>query len=218
MRRCYRGIALALGTVLMLSPVSEGSCSMVSMTVYAAEDTLTEEMQNAFQEEVRTGEENVETEAQTEEENFETEAQAEEAAQPEPEPTPAVSGGFQLEEQEYQILLKIVEAEAGGEDTIGKLLVANVVLNRVRSGHFPNTVSSVVYQTHNGKPQFSPAGNGQLDSVNVSGDTVEAVARAMNGEDVSQGALYFRSVRSTCGWFDRALSRVVEHGNHIFYR
>ena len=53
--------------------------------------------------------------------------------------------------------------------------------------------------------------------MNVSPETVEAVARAMNGEDASLGALYFRSVHSSSGWFDRTLNRVVEYGNHIFY-
>jgi N-acetylmuramoyl-L-alanine amidase len=97
------------------------------------------------------------------------------------------------------------------------MLVANVVMNRVRSGQFPNTVEEVVYQKHNGKAQFSPTVDGRIDSVNVSQDTVDAVARVMNGEDSSNGALFFRSVRSKCGWFDRALTRVIEHGNHIFY-
>lgn len=122
-----------------------------------------------------------------------------------------------MDEQEYQILLKIVEAEAGCEDATGKLLVANVVMNRVRSSRFPDTVSAVVYQTHNGQYQFSPAANGRLDSVSVSAETVDSVNRALSGEDASRGALFFRSVKSTCGWFDQALSRVVEYGNHIFY-
>lgn len=193
MRRCYRGVALVLGGILMTGYTSFNSCSFGSLTVHAAEDTLSEELTTAFQEEVQTGEENVETDIPAEETNF------------------------SLEEQEYQILLKIVEAEAGGEDTTGKMLVANVVMNRVRSSHFPNTVTEVVYQKNDGKAQFSPTVDGRINSVSVSQDTVEAVARVMNGEDASAGALFFRSVRSTNGWFDRALNRVLEHGNHIFY-
>ncbi|MDE7319145.1 MAG: cell wall hydrolase, partial [Lachnospiraceae bacterium] len=124
---------------------------------------------------------------------------------------------FGLEEQEYQVLLKIVEAEAGGEDTVGRMLVANVIMNRVRSGRFPNTITEVVYQRCSGRAQFSPVSDGRIDQVSVSPETVEAVSRAINGEDASAGALYFRSVYSSSGWFDRALRRVVEHGNHIFY-
>ena len=137
--------------------------------------------------------------------------------EPAAEPTPAVDNSFSLEEQEYQVLLKIVEAEAGGEDTTGKMLVANVVMNRVRSSKFPNTVTEVVYQTLNGKAQFSPTEDGRIDRVKVSDDTVEAVARVMNGEDTSAGATFFRSVSSKSGWHDRKLTRILEHGNHIFY-
>ena len=65
---------------------------------------------------------------------------------PEEIPTEAAAANLNLDEQEYQVLLRIVEAEAGGEDTIGKMLVANVVMNRVRSEIFPATVTGVVYQ------------------------------------------------------------------------
>jgi N-acetylmuramoyl-L-alanine amidase len=56
-----------------------------------------------------------------------------------------------------------------------------------------------------------------MDSVTVSEDTVEAVDRVLSGEDSSNGALYFRSVRAEQAWHDGALRRVLEHGNHIFY-
>ncbi len=231
MCRCKKGVALAMGAILMTSMISFDSCSYGTLTVHAAEDTLTEELATAFQEEVQTGEEkNVETEIPVEERTAEpaaepapiepepTPVEPEPAAvEPEPAPVEAAGNHFSLEEQEYQILLKIVEAEAGGEDTTGKMLVANVVMNRVRSSHFPNTVTEVVYQRHNGKAQFSPTADGRIDRVNVSADTIEAVARAMNGEDASAGATYFKSVRSNSGWHDRALNRVLQHGNHIFY-
>lgn len=265
MRRCYRGVALVLGGILMTGFTSFNSCSVGTLKVYAAEDALTEELETAFQEDVQTGEENVETEIPVEEtaeqpveepvpeepaaeepiaeepvaeepvaeEPVAEEPSAEEPVSEEPaveetaiEPTPeepaeepveAAGSSFGLEEQEYQVLLKIVEAEAGGEDTTGKMLVANVVMNRVRSGYFPNTVSEVVYQKNDGKAQFSPTVDGRIDQVCVSPDTVEAVARVLNGEDLSAGALYFKSIHSSSGWFDRSLNRVLEHGNHIFY-
>ena len=97
------------------------------------------------------------------------------------------------------------------------MLVANVVMNRVRNGYFPNTVTEVVYQRQDGTAQFSPVSDGRIDTVNVSQGTIDAVARVLNGEDISQGALFFRSVRSRSGWFDQKLSRVLEHGNNIFY-
>ena len=208
MRRCYLGTALVLGGLLLAGVTPTGSCGIGTLTVYAAEDTFSGELVEAIQNEVVT-EDNVETEIPTEET----------AGQVVVEETPeALTGNsFSLEDQEYQVLLKIVEAEAGCEDTEGRMLVANVVMNRVRNGYFPNTVTEVVYQRQDGTAQFSPVSDGRIDTVNVSQGTIDAVARVMNGEDISQGALFFRSVRSRSGWFDQKLSRVLEHGNHIFY-
>ena len=208
MRRCYLGTALVLGGLLLAGVTPTGSCGIGTLTVYAAEDTFSGELVEAIQNEVVT-EDNVETEIPTEEtaEQVVVEVTSE-----------ALTGNsFSLEDQEYQVLLKIVEAEAGCEDTEGRMLVANVVMNRVRNGYFPNTVTEVVYQRQDGTAQFSPVSDGRIDTVNVSQGTIDAVARVMNGEDISQGALFFRSVRSRSGWFDQKLSRVLEHGNHIFY-
>ena len=149
MRRCYRGAALALGGILMTGISSHNSCSFGSLTVYAAEGELTEELTTAFQEDVQTGE-NVETDIPEEEPAAEPaveepviENPAGEEAPPNTEPVPEQAAGssFSLEGQEYEILLKIVEAEAGGEDTTGRMLVANVVMNRVRSAGFPDTAA-----------------------------------------------------------------------------
>ena len=208
MRRCYRAAALVLGGLLLTGVTPTGSCGIGTLTVYAAEDTFSGELVEAIQNEVVT-EDNVETEIPTEE-------TAEQVVMEET-PEALTGNSFSLEDQEYQVLLKIVEAEAGCEDTEGRMLVANVVMNRVRNGYFPNTVTEVVYQRQDGTAQFSPVSDGRIDTVNVSQGTIDAVARVMNGEDISQGALFFRSVRSRSGWFDQKLSRVLEHGNHIFY-
>ena len=66
------------------------------------------------------------------------------------------SPAYELSEADYDTLLRIVEAEAGGEDENGKLLVANVVLNRVDSPLFPDTVREVGYQQDYGVYKFSP--------------------------------------------------------------
>ena len=208
MRRCYLGTALVLGGLLLTGVTPTGSCGIGTLTVYAAEDTFSGELVEAIQNEVVT-EDNVETEIPTEE--------TAEQVVVEEIPEALTGNSFSLEDQEYQVLLKIVEAEAGCEDTEGRMLVANVVMNRVRNGYFPNTVTEVVYQRQDGTAQFSPVSDGRIDTVNVSQGTIDAVARVMNGEDISQGALFFRSVRSRSGWFDQKLSRVLEHGNHIFY-
>ena len=67
MRRCYRAAALVLGTILTTGLASFNSCSIGTLTAYAAEDTLTEELATAFQQEVQAGAENVETEIPAEE-------------------------------------------------------------------------------------------------------------------------------------------------------
>ena len=233
MCRCYRAAALVLGTILTTGLASFNSCSIGTLTAYAAEDTLTEELATAFQQEVQAGAENVETEVPAEEavqQPAQEEPLAEEVVPEEPVPeepmqevapeevpTEAVAANFNLDEQEYQVLLRIVEAEAGGEDTVGKMLVANVIMNRVRSDIFPATVTGVVYQNTECGAQFAPTVDGRIDRVSVSQDTTEAVNRVLGGEDVSQGALFFRSTRSRSSWFDQSLNRVLEHGNHIFY-
>ena len=208
MRRCYLGTALVLGGLLLTGVTPTGSCGIGTLTVYAAEDTFSGELVEAIQNEVVT-EDNVETEIPTEE--------TAEQVVVEETPVALTGNSFNLEDQEYQVLLKIVEAEAGCEDTEGRMLVANVVMNRVRNGNFPNTVTEVVYQRQDGTAQFSPVSDGRIDTVNVSQGTIDAVARVMNGEDISQGALFFRSVRSRSGSFEQKLSRVLEHGYHIFY-
>ena len=231
MRRCYRAAALVMGTILTTGLASFNSCSIGTLTAYAAEDTLTEELATAFQQEVQAGAENVETEIPAEEavpqpvqeepapvETVPEEPVPEETVPEEiPTETEAVAANFNLDEQEYQVLLRIVEAEAGGEDTVGKMLVANVIMNRVHSGIFPATITGVVYQNTECGAQFAPTVDGRMDRVSVSQDTTEAVNRILSGEDVAQGALFFRSVRSNSSWFDQSLTRVLEHGNHIFY-
>ena len=129
---------------------------------------------------------------------------------------------YQLSDKDYDALLRIVEAEAGGEDQDGKLLVANVVLNRVNSEIFPDTVLDVVMQKEQGIAQFSPTVDGRYHSVRVSEDTQEAVERALYGEDISQGALYFcareKADSEKMQWFDRKLTRLFSYGNHEFFQ
>lgn len=128
---------------------------------------------------------------------------------------------YQLSDKDYDALLRIVEAEAGGEDQNGKLLVANVVLNRVNSEVFPDTVWDVVMQKEQGIAQFSPTVDGRFQNVNVSDDTIAAVERALYGEDISLGALYFcareKADSDKLKWFDRKLTKLFSYGHHEFF-
>lgn len=121
-----------------------------------------------------------------------------------------------------EVLQRIVEAEAGGEDLEGRTLVANVVLNRVISKRFPNTVREVVFAHGGSTYQFSPVSNGSYYSVHVSEGTKKAVRAALDGKDTSQGALYFmeRALADSgnVSWFDRCLTKLFRHGCHEFYK
>ena len=132
------------------------------------------------------------------------------------EPVREVFTGYS--ESDYNVLLRIVQAEAGNCDIEGRVMVANVILNRVESGSFPNTITKVVYQKH----QFSPVSNGSIKRCKVTTETVEAVERALAGEDLTDGALYFMNRRASskknANWFDRHLEFLFKHGNHEFFR
>lgn len=124
--------------------------------------------------------------------------------------------------KDYEVMQRIVEAEATGLDEKSKILVANVLLNRVRSSEFPNTVEEVVFQEVNGVVQFQPVSDGRYDTVEVKDDTVDAVNKAILGVDYSQGALYFLarsgSRKSSVTWFDQNLTWLFEYQGHEFYK
>lgn len=124
--------------------------------------------------------------------------------------------------RERAVLERIVEAEATGKDKKSKILVANVILNRVRSDEFPDTIEGVVFQRENGRVQFSPTADGRYDSVNIMKSTKASVARALEGVDYSEGALYF--VEKTMAnprnvsWFESSLTRLFTYQGHSFYK
>ena len=127
----------------------------------------------------------------------------------------------QLSDTDYEILLKIVQAEAGNEDEKGKMLVAGVVMNRVEDSKFPDTVEEVVFQHEDGVYQFSPIANGTYYSVRVTEETKRAVDRVLAGEDVTEGALYFAARKyadeGKMKWFDNHLKKLFEYGGHEFF-
>lgn len=128
---------------------------------------------------------------------------------------------YDLSERDMELLLRIVEAEAGCEDEDGRILVANVVLNRMESELFPDSVAEVVLQTNNGVSQFSPVSSGSIWMVEISEETREAVEKALEGENISQGALFFAARKyadsKRMKWFDEKLDFLFEHGGHDFF-
>lgn len=120
------------------------------------------------------------------------------------------------------VLERIVEAEATDKDMKSKILVANVIFNRVRSDEFPDTVQQVVFQRQNGSVQFSPTADGRYESVHVSKSTKKSVQRAIEGEDYSRGALYFvektMANPKNVSWFEQSLTRLFTYEGHSFYK
>lgn len=129
---------------------------------------------------------------------------------------------IELKNDDYENLLKIVEAEAGGEDQSGKMLVANVVINRVMDKRFPNTVTGVIFQREAGITQFSPISDGRFSLVRVTEETKDVVDRALLGENIANGALYFAARDSAdpekMRWFDTHLNFLFSYGGHEFFR
>ena len=128
---------------------------------------------------------------------------------------------LQFTDRDYETLLKIVEAEAGGEDLQGRIMVANVIFNRMKSPEFPDTVYDIVWEKTAGTPEFSPTADGRIHTVTVSEETREAVNRAIDGEDYSEGALFFMqeeySDSANVSWFKKNLKYLFSHGVHDFY-
>ena len=112
---------------------------------------------------------------------------------------------------DHRLLAKCVYAEARGEPYKGQVAVAAVVLNRVSSSSFPNTVSGVIYQSG----AFSCVSNGSINNTPDS-DCIRAALDALNGWDPTGGCLYYYNPKTASDkWiFSRTVQTVI--GNHSF--
>ncbi len=104
--------------------------------------------------------------------------------------------------------------KATDKDEKSKILVANVILNRVRSKEFPNSIEAVVFQRAYGKVQFSPTADGRYESVHITKSTKRSVKKALeDGIDYSEGALYFvektMANPKNVSWFDEGTYQIV---------
>lgn len=116
-------------------------------------------------------------------------------------------GGAQGSSSDLTLLAALIQCEAGGESYEGKLAVGSVVMNRVSSSHFPNTVAGVIYQGG----QFSPVASGRFASVLAKGadrSCTQAASEVLGG-NITIGTLYFRVD-------DGSIPGTVI-GNHVFY-
>lgn len=121
--------------------------------------------------------------------------------------------------EDSEILLRIAMAEAEGEPTEGKALVMLVVLNRVWTDGFPNSIEEVVMQHSGGCYQFSPvAPGGRYWTKEPNEDCYRALEMVMyEGWDESNGALYFENCNGE-SWQARNCEYLYTVGNHSFYR
>lgn len=109
---------------------------------------------------------------------------------------------------EVDILAALIQCEAGGEPYEGQVAVGAVVMNRVRSGGYPNTITDVIYASG----QFVPASKGKMESLILNGTTKascrQAANEAINGACNVGDALHFRRNNGRAG---------LVIGNHVFY-
>jgi spore germination cell wall hydrolase CwlJ-like protein len=115
---------------------------------------------------------------------------------------------------DIDLLARLVTAEAGGEPYSAQVGVAAVVINRVQSDEFPNTVSSVVYQVVNGYYQFTPIENGYINKP-ATDSAKKAVAEALAGSDPSKGALFYFDDSATNKWL-WSKPQLAYIGNMVF--
>ena len=104
-----------------------------------------------------------------------------------------------------------VYGEARGESYTGKVAIAAVVLNRVKSSNFPNTISGVIYQTG----AFTCVSDGQIN-MGTNDECTRAAQDALNGWDPTYGSIYYYNPKTATNAWIRSRLVVVTIGNHIF--
>ena len=109
------------------------------------------------------------------------------------------------------LLARLVHGEARGEPYSGQVAVAAVVLNRVKSSSFPNTIAGVIYQ----KGAFDVVSDGQI---NMSPDSTskKAAQDALNGWDPSYGAIYYFNPNTATNKWIWSRPMTITIGNHRF--
>ena len=112
---------------------------------------------------------------------------------------------------DLNLLARLVYAEARGEPYTGQVAVASVVLNRVKSSSFPNTVAGVIYQSG----AFSVVNDGQIN-LTPNSTAKKAAQDALNGWDPSYGAIYYFNPNTATNKWIWSRPMTVTIGNHRF--
>ena len=121
------------------------------------------------------------------------------------------SGNSNYTSSDLYLLAKCIYAESRGESYTGQVAVGAVILNRVASSQFPNTISGVIYQRH----AFTAVSDGQIN-LEPDKTAMNAASDAMNGWDPTYGCLYYYNPAvATSSWiFSR--QTVTTIGKHVF--
>ena len=123
----------------------------------------------------------------------------------------ATSASATIISADHRLLSKLVYAEARGESYKGQVAVAAVVLNRVSSASFPNTISGVIYQSG----AFSCVSNGSINNT-PDATAIRAALDALNGWDPTGGCLYYYNPKATRDKWIRTRTVKTVIGNHSF--
>ena len=117
-------------------------------------------------------------------------------------------------ENELDMLAKIIYAEARGESYNGKVAVGAVIMNRIKSSKYPNTIRDVIFAPK----QFSPVSNGTYYSAKPGEAEYQAAKDALNGVDPTNGALTFYAYTYTYSAYHESMHHTATIGNHKFFR
>jgi len=120
-----------------------------------------------------------------------------------------------ISREELMLLARAIHAEARGEGFIGQVAVGAVIVNRVHSKLFPNTVREVIMQSNKHVFQFTPVSNG---TINLEPDqsAIEAALEALEGNDPTDGALFFYNPTISTDTWITTLPVVTRIGRHVF--
>lgn len=117
-----------------------------------------------------------------------------------------------IDNEDKEILARAIHAEARGEPFKGQVAVGAVVLNRVKSSNFPNTIEKVVYQDG----QFTSVKDGQINLL-PNENAFKAAQKALEGNDPSKGALFFYNPKTAKTiWWLGTRQKLTTIGNHVF--
>lgn len=121
------------------------------------------------------------------------------------------SSSSSYSDADVQLLARLIYGEARGESYVGQVAVGAVVMNRIKSSSFPNTMSGVIYQSY----AFTAVNDGQIN-LTPNQTAKKAALDAINGWDPTYGAIYYYNpVTATSSWiFSRQTTVTI--GNHVF--